>query len=241
MMVSFRQSPRSEHGFWVMFDVSMSSGSLLDHCQFHDRSVASLLALICVCQPPYHAQSLLQPHHLSVPYPLSFASLDTHGNGIAESSWLTDYYSISCRYRLCDDHDARAMFACFGVLLLLLRSGDRFQVGSLGQQGGCRLSFCLCFIRSRMLFSCILMYSCGIGMACMYPHLLCNVDVMISTLQKRFNMRVYPWWDLRVPFGQGRILGVTGGTQKPGDNLTSQQSATSTMWPVSRVQYGALQ
>ena len=42
----------------------------------------------------------------------------------------------------------------------------------------------------------------------MYPHLLCNVDVMISTLQKRFNMRVYPWWDLRVPFGQGRILGV---------------------------------
>ena len=33
----------------------------------------------------------------------------------------------------CDDHDARAMFACFGVLLLLLlRSGDRFQVGSLG-------------------------------------------------------------------------------------------------------------
>ena len=34
----------------------------------------------------------------------------------------------------CDDHDARAMRACFGVLLvlLLLRSGDRFQVGSLG-------------------------------------------------------------------------------------------------------------
>ena len=64
---------------------------------------------------------------------LSFASLDTHGNGIAESSWLTNYYDNSCRYRLCDDHDARAMFACFGVLLLLLlRSGDRFQVGSLG-------------------------------------------------------------------------------------------------------------
>ena len=47
--------------------------------------------------------------------------------------------------------------------------------------------------------------------SCMYPHLLCNVDVMISTLQKRFNMRVYPWWDLRVPFGYGRILGVTDG------------------------------
>ena len=41
---------------------------------------------------------------------LSFASLDTHGNGIAESSWLTDYYNTSCRYRFYDDHDARAMF-----------------------------------------------------------------------------------------------------------------------------------
>ena len=64
---------------------------------------------------------------------LSFASLDTHGNGIAESSWLTDYYNNSCRCRLSDDHDVRAMFSCFGVLLLLLlRSGDRFQVGNLG-------------------------------------------------------------------------------------------------------------
>ena len=26
--------------------------------------------------------------------------------------WLTDYYNNSCRYRLCDDHDARVMFAC---------------------------------------------------------------------------------------------------------------------------------
>ena len=26
--------------------------------------------------------------------------------------WLTDYYNNSCRYRLCDDHDARAMLAC---------------------------------------------------------------------------------------------------------------------------------
>ena len=69
---------------------------------------------------------------LTLPFLLSFASLDTHGNGIAESSWLTDYYNNSCRYELCDDHDTRAMFACFGVLLLLLRSGDRFLVGSLG-------------------------------------------------------------------------------------------------------------
>ena len=33
---------------------------------------------------------------------------------------------------------------------------------------------------------------------------------------------------------------LTGGTQKPVVNLTSQQSAMPTMWPVSRVQYGAL-
>ena len=26
--------------------------------------------------------------------------------------WLTDYYNNSCRYRLCDDLDARAMLAC---------------------------------------------------------------------------------------------------------------------------------
>ena len=47
---------------------------------------------------------------LPLPFPLSFASLDTHGNGIAESSWLTDYYNNSCRYKLCDDLDARAMY-----------------------------------------------------------------------------------------------------------------------------------
>ena len=32
----------------------------------------------------------------------------------------------------CDDHDARAKLACVEFLLLLLRSGDRFQVGILG-------------------------------------------------------------------------------------------------------------
>ena len=49
---------------------------------------------------------------MPLPFLLSFASLDTHGNGIAESSWLTDYYNNRCRYMLCDDHDARAMLAC---------------------------------------------------------------------------------------------------------------------------------
>ena len=70
---------------------------------------------------------------LPLPFPLSFASLDTHGNGIAESSWLKITTTTVAGTGLCDDHDVRAMFACFGVLLLLLlRSGDRFQVGSLG-------------------------------------------------------------------------------------------------------------
>ena len=73
---------------------------------------------------------LLQPDHFSIPYPLSFASLATHGNGISESSWLTDYYTNSCRYMYCDDHDARAMFIV--LVSLLLRSRDRFLVSSLG-------------------------------------------------------------------------------------------------------------
>ena len=53
---------------------------------------------------------------LPLAFPLSFASLDT---GIAESSWLTDYYNNSCRYMFCDHHDARAIllvlefFFCF--------------------------------------------------------------------------------------------------------------------------------
>ena len=72
------------------------------------------------------------------------------------------------------------------------------------------MSFCLCFIRSRMMLLCIVvLYSCGIVCLLYVSPLLCNVDVMISTLQKRFNMRVYPWWDRRVPFGLGRISGVT--------------------------------
>ena len=56
---------------------------------------------------------------LPLPFPLSFASLDTHGNGIAESSWLTDStttvagtgYAITMTRERC---------YLFGVLLLLL-------------------------------------------------------------------------------------------------------------------------
>ena len=53
---------------------------------------------------------------------LSFASLDTHGNGIAESSWLTSYYN-NCRYRLCNDHDARAMLACIEFFFCFFNQG----------------------------------------------------------------------------------------------------------------------
>ena len=56
-------------------------------------------------------------------FPLSFASLDTHGNGIAESSWLKNYYNNSCRYRLFDDHDARAMLACVEFFFCFFNQG----------------------------------------------------------------------------------------------------------------------
>ena len=138
-----------------------------------------------------------------LPFILSFASLDTHGNGIAESSWLTDYYNNSCRYRLCDDLDASAMFACLGVLFLLLcRSG----IGSRSAAWASRVDVvwvfvCVSFVVgwwSYVWWCCI---HVALFASCMYPHILCNVDVMISTLQKRFNMWFYPWWDLRVSLG----------------------------------------
>ena len=148
---------------------------------------------------------------LPLPFPLSFASLDTHGNGIAESSWLTDYYNNSCRYRLCDVHDARAMFACLEFFFCFFFDQG---IGSRSAAWASRVDVVWVFVCvssvvgwcSDVLWCCI---HVALYASCMYPHLLCNVDVMISTLQKHFNMRVYPWWDLRVPFGYGRILGVT--------------------------------
>ena len=139
---------------------------------------------------------------LPLPFPLSFASLDTYGNGIAESSWLTDYYNTSCRYRFCDDHDVRA---CLLVL-------EFFFCFFFDQGIGSRSAAWTSMVDVVWVFVCdssIVRWFSNVRWCCvrvalyafrMYPHLLCNVDVMISTLQKHFNMRVYPWWDLRVPF-----------------------------------------
>ena len=123
---------------------------------------------------------------LSIPFPLSFASLDTHGNGIAESSWLTDYYNNSCRYRLCDDHDARAMLACVEFFSCFFDQG----IGSRSAARASKVdvvwvSVCVSSVVgwcSYVRWCCILV---ALYALCMYPHLLCNVDVMISTLQKR--------------------------------------------------------
>ena len=141
---------------------------------------------------------------LPLPFVLSFASLDTHGNGIAESSWLTDYYNNSCRYRLCDDHNAREMLACVEFFFCFFDQG----IGSRSAAWASRVdtvwvSVCVSSV-VWMLILCMMNWCCILVVlyaSCMYPYLFCNVDVMISTLQKRFNMRVYPWWDLRVPFG----------------------------------------
>ena len=130
---------------------------------------------------------LLQPNHLTFPYPLSFASLDTHGSGIAESSWLTDYYTTSCRYRFCDDHDARAMFTCLEFLFCFFFDQG---IGSRSAAWASKVDVVWVSVCDSSVVGCwsmynVLMYSCGIGMPCMYPQILCNVDVMISTLQKR--------------------------------------------------------
>ena len=42
---------------------------------------------------------VLQTHHLTIPLPFSFASIDTFGNEIAQPLWLTDYYNNNSRYR----------------------------------------------------------------------------------------------------------------------------------------------
>ena len=121
---------------------------------------------------------------LPLPFPLSFASLDTHGNGIAESSWLTYYYNKSCRYRLCDDHDARAMLACVEFFFSFFDQG----IGSRSAAWASRVDVVWVFVCVssvvRMLILCVT-YCCirvALYASCMYPHLLCNVDVMISTL-----------------------------------------------------------
>ena len=158
-----------------MIDVSRSSGSPLDHCQLHDHSFASLLALICICQPPYISQSLLQPHHLSFSYPLSFDSLDSHGNGIAESSWLTVYYSN-----------------CYCNVFLFWSSSSSSILGQVpGRQPG--LAGWMLFELLLVLHpqsDVVLMYDVDVFLwhlyvLCVSPTIMQWYDVMISTLQKR--------------------------------------------------------
>ena len=138
---------------------------------------------------------------LPLPFPLSFASLDTHGNGIAESSG-SQITTTTVAGTGCDDHDARAMLACVQFFFRFFDSG----IGSRSAAWASRVDVVWVYVCvSSVVGCCSYELWCCIRVAlyasCMYPHLLCNVDVMISTLQKRFNMRVYPWWDLRVPFG----------------------------------------
>ena len=70
---------------------------------------------------------------------------------------------------------------------------------------------------------------------CMYPHLLCNVDVMVSTLQKRFNMRVYPLEGPSSSFWIGSHIGR--------DKLVSEPRPTigaplidRVVWPLSSLE-----
>ena len=140
---------------------------------------------------------------LPLPFPLSFASLDTHGNGIAESSWLTVYYNNSCRCRFPRSWRESDVL-CVGVLSFFFFFS--LVLGSSSAAWDSRVdviwaSVCVSSVVgwcSYVLWCCIYV---ALYASCMYPHLLCNVDVIISTLQKHFNMRFYPWWDLRVSLG----------------------------------------
>ena len=58
---------------------------------------------------------LLQPHHLSIPYPLSFVSIDTHGNGIAECN-TPDMICLICNPTLAVSGVKLFYFLGFGFL-----------------------------------------------------------------------------------------------------------------------------
>ena len=127
---------------------------------------------------------------LPLPFPLSFASLDTHGNGIAESSGLTDYYNKSCRYRLFDDHDARAMLSCVEFFFCFDQG-----IGSRSAAWASRVdvvwvSVCVSSVVgwcSYVRWCCIVifMWHC---MYWMYPHLLCDVYVIDGDTYIRHTM-----------------------------------------------------
>ena len=146
---------------------------------------------------------LLQPHHLSIPYPLSFASLDTHGNGL-----LSPRGSQITTTTVAGTGSAMIMTRerCLLVLEFFFCVFFDQGIGSRSAAWASRVDVIWVYVCvssvagwcSYVLWCCICV---ALYASCMYPHLLCNVDVMISTLQKRFNMWFYPWWDLRVSLG----------------------------------------
>ena len=150
---------------------------------------------------------------LPLPFPLSFASLVTHGNWIAvllpmvmgllsprgSQITTTTVAGTGCAMIMTRERCLLVLKCCF---CFFFDQG----IGSRSAAWASRVdvvwvSVCVSSVVRRcsnVLWCCILV---ALYASCMYPHLLCNVDVMISTLQKRFNMRFYPWWDLRVSLG----------------------------------------
>src|SRR3954470_24715178 len=114
-----------------MSDVSRGSGSLLDH--YYLTTVPLFLFSLSFAYVSHHtclaaaATSPLYPFltHLAllVLIPMVMGLLSPRGSQITTPPVAGTG---------CDVHDARAMFTCVRVLLVLLRSCVRFLVGSLG-------------------------------------------------------------------------------------------------------------
>ena len=74
----------------------------------------------------------------------------------------------------------------------------------------------------------VLVYSWGVCAFCMFPHLLCNVDVMISTLQKAFQ---YAGLSLVGPSSSSRIGSHIGHDSTPPPSTV--HPALHSMWSCS--------
>ena len=89
---------------------------------------------------------LLQPHHLTLPHPLSLASLDTFGNEIAESpvAHRLLQHQLQVHVKVID---ASALVVHLELLLLLLLHRSRMgsRPAAWGSKDGRRSSFVVCF------------------------------------------------------------------------------------------------